>query len=265
MKRFLLAIGLLSASGHVWPSLYNRSSSQLSFLIIILLGFVSFLCLAWALPTLEQSDRSPLGKKRLALLVLFSLPVAMLEVAFAVVYWLQLEDAPLHLGWMASLPITLLIVWIVADAGVRGFTEEAVFRGLLQRILITKYRNYSAGVWMAILVTTFWFVVAHVYGIADLRFLPYVALASIWYGYLAAQTQRVLSSAILHMLHNVLALLVAYIGPLQGGWLNWLDALGGYALIALAFANFVAIRLLAKKWGEEDLVVPARAGAAGPV
>lgn len=90
------------------------------------------------------------------------------------------------------------------------------------------------------------FLIVHLYDVADFRLLPYFALLAVWYGYLVAQTQRFISSAIVHALHNMLAMLVAYVG-LPDTLLGF-SRLGYFWLGLLAIGNFFAVNLLAKQW-----------------
>ena len=101
---------------------------------------------------------------------------------------------------------------------------------------------------IAISLTTFAFVAVHLYGVADLRLLPYLALLSVWYGYLGARTQHFMSSAVLHVLHNSLAMLVAYVG-LPNSILGFSEPRLLWVVL-IAIANFWAVNWLAKQWIE---------------
>lgn len=253
MSRVALSIGLLVTSGYLWPSLYKRSSTLQAFLIIVLIGFLLAVFLFWLSSRIEPSSSTRLNRSQLGWLVLCSLPVGVLEITLASAYWIYIGGPPLHLGPLSALPLVLLVVWTIVDAGIRGLSEEWVFRGILQPALMKRYADYAGSAIIAVLITTFWFLVAHLYGIADYRLLPYLAFLSLCYGYLVARTGRFLSSAILHVTQNALAILVAHVGlqsvEEHAGKL-WVGAgaAGLFWLGVLAVANFLAIDLLAKQW-----------------
>jgi membrane protease YdiL (CAAX protease family) len=254
MVRFLLALGLLGLSAYAWPHMARTSVNSVPmFLLVLCLGLVALLsviCLFRRVNAWGQVDPSPIVCASLALR---SVPVILLQVLFGIAYWASFIGAPQQLGRFAALPLYLLIPWIVLDSAIRGVVEEAVFRGMLQPALLKRYATYPEGPWIAVALTTFWFLVAHVYGVSYLRLLPYLGLVSLFYGYLVIQTRSVVSSAILHTGHNAGALLVASSGA-SVELARWLRSyVNGQTVIlviavVLLLANAWAMHWFARHW-----------------
>lgn len=253
MLRFLVALGLLALAGYVWPHVARKSlSSDWTFLLTLCFALAGLLSLVWLFRRINiWSPRAPSWKRCVSLLW-SSTPAIVLQVLFGVAYWTSFVGAPLHLGQFTALPLYLLVPWILVDSGIRGVVEEGVFRGMLQPLLLKRYEAYAGATWIAIALTTFWFMVAHIYGVSHIGLLPYLGFLSLCYGYLVAQTRSIVSSVILHVGHNAGASAAAYLGvapslaellrPYSNGPAAEMILVGG-----LLLANVWAIRWLARQ------------------
>ncbi|HET7087823.1 MAG TPA: CPBP family intramembrane glutamic endopeptidase [Anaerolineae bacterium] len=212
MRRFALALALLVLSAYVWPRAARESlGSNGTFLLTLCVGLFGLLLLIWQFRRNRGSQAAP-GSTRFVSLLWRGVPVILLQLLSSVAYWAAFIESPLHLGQFSALPLYLLGLWILVDSGIRGVVEEMVFRGMLQPALMRRYEAYAGATWIAITFTTFWFLVAHIYGLGYTKFIPYIGFISLCYGYLVAQTRTVVSSAILHVGHNTGALTIAASG-----------------------------------------------------
>lgn len=253
MFKFVLALALLALSGYVWPLASRKSlSSDWTFLIALCVGLAGLLLVVWLVRRIGAWGPSIPSPSRCASLVGRGIPVALVQVVLGIAYWTSFIKLPQHLGEFTTLPFYFLIPWIVVDAGIRGVVEESVFRGMLQPALAQRYETYAGAMWIAITFTTFWFMVAHVYGVSQIRLLPYLGFLSLCYGYVVAQSRSVVSSAILHVGHNAGALIAAYLGVTAGlgGWLGQYSngRVASMVMVGvLSFANVWAIRWYARQ------------------
>lgn len=247
MTHVVWSFGLLAFSSYLWPSLYKRSSTVGELLVYLAIGGMAAIGLGVLARRIDRSNAAaarpaPSGIPFLTLLA-WCVPIATLQTAFGIAYWSNIGSGRMHLGALSTLPFTFVLFWAVVDASIRGLCEETVFRGMLQPALKRKFAHHDNPTVSAIGVTTLCFVIAHIYGVYELWLLPYLAVISIWYGYLSATTGSFAGAAILHVMHNIGAALVAYSGVYR---------LGEYAgivwMLALLFATSFAIVVFAKQW-----------------
>lgn len=254
MYRFVLALALLALSGYVWPLASRKSlSSDWAFLLALCLGLAALLLLVWLVRRIGTWGPSVPRSSHYASLIWRSIPVVLVQVLLGIANWTSFLGLQQHLGEFTTLPYYFLVPWIAVDAGIRGVVEEAVFRGMLQPALTKRYEEFAGATWVAIGLTTFWFLVAHIYGVSHIRLLPYLGFLSLCYGYVAARTRSVVSSTILHVGHNAGALIAAYLGLATGlgGLLGQYSngRIVSMAIVgALLFANVWTIRWYARQW-----------------
>lgn len=249
MLRLLLALALLALSGYVWPLASRKSlNSDGTFLLSLCLGLGSLLLLVWLFRRIDAWGPSVPSPSRCASLVWRGIPVILLQVLLGITYWTSFVGLPQHLGEFTVLPFYFLAPWIVVDAGIRGVVEEGVFRGMLQPALVRRYEAYAGATWIAITLTTFWFMVAHIYGVSHIRLLPYLGFLSLCYGYLVAQTRSVVSSVILHVGHNAGALVAAYLGLAAGLYGVLRQYSNGQAVIMMTVGGLLLANVWAIRW-----------------
>ena len=103
-------------------------------------------------------------------------------------------------------------LWVVATfisaAVLASLAEEAFFRGLVQSVA----RQLTGSPWMAILVTSGLFMVAHGGQVAS---WPSLFLLAVVLGYNYERTGRLLPSIIVHTLFNLTFLMLTLWGPNQ--------------------------------------------------
>src|SRR5690606_24242021 len=197
---------------------------------------------------------SRVSPRRFALVSIGSLLLAIPQAMLAAVYWAYIGGATPSPGFSMSSAAVLVISWMLVDSGIRGIFEEIVFRGFLQPALVRRYEAHPEGQYTAVVATTFLFVLIHVYGIADLRLLPYMGFLSLCYGYLALKTGLCTSSALLHVTHNVAALWFAHSGLWHSAhcylssWFNEFTFAGPTLLILLAILIGGGIHVLRLQW-----------------
>jgi len=80
--------------------------------------------------------------------------------------------------------------------------EEAFYRGFLQRELVRFFPNGKTGKWLALLLSTLFFTLAHLYWSPNLGTLGFVFLASLLYGFVYLKTDKIESSILCHFLLN---------------------------------------------------------------
>lgn len=245
--RVALSVALLAFSGYVWPSLYKRSTNVGELLVYVAIGAVAAVGLAVLARSIDRKNATdaqprPPGIEWLTRL-LWCIPIAVLQAAFALAYWGSVGGGQMHLGALSTLTFAFMVSWALVDAAIRGLCEETVFRGMLQPALIAKFAHQRQPTVVAIAITTVCFVLAHLYGAPDLRLLPYFAVLSVWYGYLSARTGSFVGAAMLHVTHNLIAAVIAYFG--LAGWGDYAGVIG---VLALLFANSFAIVELARRW-----------------
>ena len=135
--------------------------------------------------------------------LLCGLIAAVLPIA-ALVYLGVMGGGALSIGYLATLPVVVTITFVLSDSLLRGILEEIVFRGLLQQALLQKF-----GALVAIGITTLLFMIAHVPNASDLRMLPYWGFFSVVLGYVSWRQGSVRSAAVIHVLHNIIAVVLA--------------------------------------------------------
>jgi membrane protease YdiL (CAAX protease family) len=247
MPRVVLSLALLAFSGYVWPSFYKRSTTVGELLMYVAIGLVMVVGLGVLARTIDRKNACEAQPRprgiQLLIRFLWCVPIAVLQVAFALAYWANVGGGQMHLGALSALTFTFMLLWAIVDAAIRGVCEESVFRGMLQPALQRAFAHHTNPTVSAIALTTLCFVIAHLYGVPDLRLLPYFAVLSVWYGYLSSSTGSFVGSAALHVMHNIGAALVGYFE--LSDWGNHAGVIG---MLALLFANSFAILALAKRW-----------------
>lgn len=119
-----------------------------------------------------------------------------------------LSDTAAQREWISftykdlSLPMFLLSS-IVGTALVPAFSEELFFRGVLQAILLKKFKR----TWMAIGITAMIFVITHGIGYMAIimLFIPAVLYGSLYY-----QTKNIFITILMHFFHNSLVGWIRY-------------------------------------------------------
>jgi len=142
-----------------------------------------------------------------------------------------LTEALIKMDGISDFLYLTLLVAVLPAIG-----EELMFRGVIQRLLTVRFKNYHWGIW----VSAFLFSAIHLqfYG-----FLPRMLLGAL-FGYMLVYTGSIVYPMVAHFVNNFASLLLAYLiqhGKVQeeidniGANLEWQFILPGLAFTSVLF------------------------------
>ncbi|GAB5411049.1 MAG: CPBP family intramembrane metalloprotease [Chlamydiales bacterium] len=151
--------------------------------------------LAMTIPLLRSKSSF---KKILPKTLLLALATVVILLALSIVFKFISYDPK----WPALFPY-----WLVGNFFFVAMTEEAFFRGFLQKELTESIPHRHAG-WFAILFVSLIFSLAHLPFLQDVKYLALVFVASFLYGTIYHLTKAIESCILSHFLVNLLHILI---------------------------------------------------------
>lgn len=91
-------------------------------------------------------------------------------------------------------------LWLTNNLFFVCFAEEALFRGLIQNTLMTKWQFFKHGKWYALGISAGLFGLAHFAG--GIKYVLLATVAGLFYGYAFMKTRKIEASVITHLMVN---------------------------------------------------------------
>lgn len=134
---------------------------------------------------------------------------------------------------LSKIPIATVFAALAMGSAVAGITEEAGFRGFMQRALERAYGPVAA-----IAVTSVIFTLVHLsHGAAVLPFLPFYFVAAVVYGLMARLSGSIVPGMILHAGGDFLTFTLRFIAAKQGAAGGATGIAPVYFIVALGLAS----------------------------
>ena len=145
-----------------------------------------------------------------------------------------------------------LFVGILIMAVLPAITEELLFRGIILKGLLNKFKP-----WVAILISAFLFMLMH----GSLQQTVYQFILGLIFGAIAYYSGSIIYAIITHFLNNALVLIVSYFAPsliswnieYSALWIIYIIVLAVFALVAIWFLiDIIKYEIVEKKEGTEN-------------
>lgn len=182
---FIVSFGLIF---HLFPGFHNWKISE-SLYFNFDKPFIGVFALAFGAPLLTSV-------KEWRRMLLVSLPLSILGIGIMAFIAICTKAV----AWNPKIPV-IFFPWVLNNLFLVCISEEAFFRGFVQKELTRRLQNRSWGVIASVGLTTIIFSLAHI-GKGNFDYLILVFLAGILYGAIYQYTKSIESSIICHFLLN---------------------------------------------------------------
>ncbi len=110
----------------------------------------------------------------------------------------------LGLGYVAfDFKLTsLFFLWAIHNLLFVSIAEEALFRGMIQRFLMTQLQHFAWGKWVALIITAALFGAAHFKG--GMNYMLLAGVAGLFYGYAFIKAKKIEASILTHFMVNTI-------------------------------------------------------------